>query len=447
MDASVQPQEVDALEARTMRRVMTRLVPFLIICYFAAYLDRVNVGFAALTMNQALGLTASSFGLGAGIFFIAYFFFEVPSNLMLERFGARKWIARIMISWGVLSGLMAFIPQISVATGLSPTHTFYGVRLLLGAAEAGFFPGIIFYLTIWFPGVYRARVIGYFMAAIPLSTVIGSPVSGLLLGLNGFSGMAGWQWLFILEAVPALVLGVVVFFYLTDRPSDARWLAADERGWLVERLAQERTQREAARNFTVWQALGDARVLLLAIVYFGVVATNYGLSFFLPQIIKAFGLSNAETGFVNAIPFIVGTIGMIYWGRRSDVIGQRREHTALAALIAAGGIAATTRIDDPTGKMIAISIAGFGIFAVLPVFWTLPTAFLSGPAAAGGIAIVNSIGNLSGFAGPFVMGRIKDSTGSFTIGLLAITAVATLAAMIALAISHDSTLEQPPGSR
>src|SRR5436309_3390845 len=259
-----------ALEVRTIAKVAKRLVPFLIVCYFIAYLDRVNVGFAALTMNQDLGLSQTAFGFGAGIFFIAYFIFEVPSNLFLERFGARKWIARIMLSWGLLSGATAFI------TGET---SFYIVRMLLGAAEAGFFPGIIFYLTLWFPATYRARIVGYFMAAIPLSSVIGAPVSGYLLGLNGFMTMKGWQWLFILEAAPALILSVIVFLFLTDRPADATWLEPEERAWLVARLEQERRQREMVRRYSVTQALLDPKVLALSLVYFGAVATNYGLSF------------------------------------------------------------------------------------------------------------------------------------------------------------------------
>ena len=435
---------MDSLEKRTIAKVSLRLVPFLIVCYFVAYLDRVNVSFAALTMNKALGLDATAFGLGAGVFFLAYFVFEVPSNLLLERFGARKWIARIMLTWGLLSGLMAFIPPIATATGSSTTSVFYAIRIFLGAAEAGFFPGIIFYLTLWFPAIYRARIIGYFMAAIPLSSVIGAPVSGLLLNLDGVVGLAGWQWLFILEAVPALLLSVVVFFYLTDRPADAHWLAADERAWLTDRLATERRLREASKSFSVWEALGDTRVLLLACVYFGVVASNYGLSFFLPQIVHDFGLSFTVTGFVTAIPYVVGTAGMVWWGRRSDRMRERKEHVGLAALVAGAGIAASTLIADPTGKMIALSIAGFGIFAVLPVFWTLPTTFLSGAAAAGGIAIINSIGNLAGFVGPYVMGTIKDSTGSFTIGLLVIAALAILAMLIALSLPHDADLETLP---
>jgi ACS family tartrate transporter-like MFS transporter len=435
---------MDSLERRAIAKISLRLVPFLIVCYLAAYLDRVNVGFAALTMNKALGLDAAAFGLGAGIFFIAYFVFEVPSNLFLERFGARKWIARIMLTWGLLSGLMAFIPQIAAATGSSTTFVFYTIRVLLGAAEAGFFPGIIFYLTLWFPATYRARIIGYFMAAIPLSTVIGAPISGMLLNLDGAVGLAGWQWLFILEAVPALVLSVAVFCYLTDRPEDAHWLAADERGWLTDRLATERRQREAAKTFGVWEALGDTRVLLLAFVYFGVVAANYGLSFFLPQIVRDFGLSFTATGFVTALPYVIGTAGMVWWGRRSDRMRERKEHVGLAALVAGGGIAASTLIADPTGKMIALSIAGFGIFAVLPVFWTLPTTFLSGAAAAGGIAIINALGNLAGFVGPYVMGTIKDSTGSFTIGLLVIAGLAILAMLVALSLPHDAELETLP---
>src|SRR6201993_584596 len=262
---------MDMLEQRTMARVSVRLVPFLILCYFVAYLDRVNVSFAALTMNHDLGLSQTAFGFGAGIFFLAYFVFEVPSNLMLERFGARKWIARIMVTWGILSGLMAFIPNIATATGMGNENAFYLIRVLLGVAEAGFFPGIIFYLTLWFPAVYRARIVGYFMAAIPLSTVIGAPISGLLLTLHGAGGLAGWQWLFIIEAVPAIILSAFVFFYLTDRPADAAWLTAGERNWLAERLRLEQKQREAVQEFTVGQALVNPRVIGLSLVYFGAV--------------------------------------------------------------------------------------------------------------------------------------------------------------------------------
>ncbi len=437
---------IQIIETQSIAKVSRRLVPFLIVCYFVAYLDRVNVGFAALTMNQDLGLSQTAFGFGAGIFFIAYFIFEVPSNLFLERFGARKWIARIMLSWGLLSGLMAFIPNIARALGMSNEHTFYLIRVLLGAAEAGFFPGIIFYLTLWFPAEYRARIVGYFMAAIPLSTVIGAPISGLLLYLHGGFGLAGWQWLFIIEAVPAIILAVVVFFYLTDRPADAAWLAPDERRWLADRLEIERKHREAVHSYTVTQALVNPRVIGLSLVYFGAVATNYGLSFFLPQIVKAFGLNTFLTTVVSATPYLVGLIAMVWWGRRSDHVGERRFHTAMPLLIAAAGIAVSTVFDDPWLKMLSLCLAGFGIFACLPVFWTLPTAFLSGAAAAAGIAVINAIGNLAGFAGPFAMGWIRDYTGSYTGGLLLLAALGLAAMGIALMLGHDQSLERAPAA-
>jgi MFS transporter, ACS family, tartrate transporter len=432
------------LETQTIRKVGMRLIPFLILCYFVAYLDRVNVSFAALTMNNDLGLSASAFGTGAGIFFLAYFIFEVPSNLALERFGARKWIARIMISWGLLSGLMAAIPAISRLTGLSNEHSFYGVRVLLGAAEAGFFPGIIFYLTLWFPAVYRARIIGYFMAAIPLSSVIGAPVSGALLYLDGTAGLAGWQWLFIVEAVPAVILAFVVLGFLTDRPTEAAWLTQAERGWLATRLEGERRQREAAEQMTVGQVLFNPRVLALAVVYFGAVACNYGVGFWLPQIVKAFGLSNFATGWVTAIPYLVGTVAMIWYGRRSDRMRERRGHAAVALAVAAIGIGGSTLFDDPTLKMIAFTIGAAGVFGVLPVFWTLPTAFLSGAAAAAGIAVINSVGNLSGYLGPQVMGWVKDATGSFSGGLLVIAGCALVGMVFVLLLGHNAALERAP---
>jgi D-galactonate transporter len=424
-----------SLEHRAIASVSRRLVPFLIGCYFVAYLDRVNVGFAALTMNQDLHLSAAAFGFGAGIFFVAYFFLEVPSNLMLERFGARRWIARIMFTWGLISGATAFVRG---------ETSFYAVRVLLGIAEAGFFPGIIFFLTLWFPAVYRARIIGYFMAAIPLSTVIGAPISGLLLGLDGMLGLKGWQWLFILEAVPALLLSFVVYAYLTDRPDEAEWLPADERDWLVARLRQEHATREAARGYSVAEALADPKVLALSVVYFGATATNYGLSFFLPQIVKAFGVSNAQAGLITALPYVAGTIAIVWWPRHSDQKLERRFHLAAALLVACAGIAASTALADPALKMVALTIAGAGIFACLPVFWTLPTAFLSGAAAAGGIALINSIGNLAGFAGPYVVGVLKDATGSYTPGLLSLAGAGLVAMIVVLVLPHDPSLERAP---
>src|SRR6266403_2510909 len=426
------------VEVRTIAKVAKRLVPFLIVCYFIAYLDRVNVGFAALTMNQDLGLSQTAFGFGAGIFFIAYFIFEVPSNLLLERFGARKWIARIMLSWGILSGAMAFIPPIARATGFGNENTFYLVRVLLGVAEAGFFPGIIFYLTLWFPAEYRARIVGYFMAAIPLSTVIGAPISGALLYLHGGLGLAGWQWLFIVEALPSIIRAGVLFIYLTDRPAEAAWLAPDERKWLAERLELEQRSRKAVRDYTVLESLVNPRVLGLSLVYFGAVATNYGLGFFLPQIVKAFGLNIFLTTLVSATPYVVGIIGMVWWGRRSDRVAERRFHTAFPLFLAAAGIAVSTALDDPLLKMISFCVAGFGIFACLPVFWTLPTAFLSGAAAAAGIAVINSIGNLAGFAGPFAMGWIKDHTGSYAGGLLLLAGLGIVAMGAVLMLHNES---------
>lgn len=435
------------VEQTTISKVTRRTVPFLMLCYFVAYLDRVNVGFAALEMNKELGLSSVAYGFGAGIFFFSYFVFEVPSNLALERFGARKWIARIMLSWGVLSGAMACIPWLGRVTGLGSENAFYGVRILLGAAEAGFFPGIIFYLTLWFPAIYRARIVGYFMAAIPLSSVIGAPVSGLLLTLHGGLGLSGWQWLFIIEALPAVLLAFVVFFYLTDRPAEAGWLEPGEREWLATTLSAEEAARTEAHGLSVGQALLNPRVLALAVVYFGAVATNYGIAYWLPQIVKAFGLSNLQTGFVSALPYVVGTIGMVWYGRRSDRKMERKGHAAVALAIAAVGIGASALVDDPFLKMAALSVGAFGVFAVLPVFWTLPTAFLSGAAAAAGIAIINSIGNLAGFFGPFVMGWLREATGSFASGLLAVAACAVLAMIVVLILPHESALERTPGGK
>jgi MFS transporter, ACS family, tartrate transporter len=437
-------EHMENLEARTIGKVSARLIPFLMICYFIAYLDRVNVGFAALTMNKSLGLTATMFGFGSGIFFLTYFLFEVPSNLALDRFGARRWIARIMISWGILSGLMAFIPPIARATGLGNEVTFYVLRLLLGAAEAGFFPGIIFYLTLWFPSVYRGRIIGYFMAAIPLSSAIGAPISGMILGMNGIAGLEGWQWLFIIEAAPALVLAFVTYFYLTDRPPDAHWLAPEERTWLMGRLEAERRQREAAHKLSVWDAMRNPRVWALALVYFALVACVYSVGFWLPQIVKAFGLSNLATGWVTAIPYAIGAIFMVWYGRHSDSGPERKAHTAAALLITGVGIAASTITGNPVLTMVAFTIGACGVFGALPIFWTLPTAVLSGTAAAAGIAVINSIGNLAGFFGPYAMGWIKDATGSFTGGLLLIAALAIAAIAIVLALGHNTALERAP---
>jgi MFS transporter, ACS family, tartrate transporter len=434
----------DEFETRAIAAIAWRFIPFLIVCYFVAYLDRVNVGFAKLTMDAELGLSETAYGFGAGVFFLAYFLFEVPSNIILDKVGARIWIARIMFSWGIVSGAMAFIPEIARATGLSAEHTFYLLRILLGFAEAGFFPGIIFYLTLWFPAAYRARIIGYFMAAIPLSSALGSPVSAALLGLDGAGGLKGWQWLFIVEALPSILLAVVTFFYLTDRPADARWLADDQRQWLQRRLAAEDARREHVSPASELASLTDPRVLALSLVYFGAVACVYGVGFWLPTIVKGFGLSIAMTGWVAAIPYVVAFLGMVWWGLRSDQKGERTMHLAIALALTAIGIGGSAFLADPVLKMIALTIGAFGVYASLPIFWTLPTAFLAGAAVAPGIAAINSIGNLSGYFGPFVMGWIKDATGGFTWGLTTIAACAVVALVITLALGHDVRLERAP---
>ncbi len=423
------------IETRTMTKVAWRLVPFLMLCYFIAYLDRVNIGFAGASMTKDLGLSAGVFGGAAGIFFIAYFFFEVPSNMALDRFGARIWIARIMFTWGLVAGAEAFV------TG---ELSLKAIRFLLGIAEAGFFPGIIFFLTLWFPSAYRARIVGLFMFAIPISTVIGSPISGLILSLEGYQGLHGWQWMFVLEALPALLMSIVVFYYLTDRPKDAAWLEPDERQWLQARLDAERTTRERQGAATWFQSMLDPRVIALGFVYMGCNIPQYGLSFFLPQIVKAFGgLSNFQVGLITALPYAVGAIGMILWGRHSDATGERKWHAVIPLLIIVAGLMAAANAPDPVWKMACLCVAGFGFFAVLPVFWTLPTSFLSGAGAAAGIAAVNSIGNLGGYFGPQVFGWLKDSTGNEFAGLIFLAACALIGAGIVLALGHDPALERP----
>lgn len=434
-------------ETRTMSKVTWRLVPFLMLCYFIAYLDRVNVGFGGATMRTDLDLSATAFGGAAGIFFVAYFFFEVPSNLALNAFGARRWIARIMFTWGIISGLQAFI------TG---EWSFYGIRLLLGVAEAGFFPGIIFYLTLWFPTAYRARIVGWFMFAIPISTVIGAPISGLMLGLEGVGGLHGWQWMFILEAIPALVMTFFVLYYLTDRPMEAGWLAPQEREWLQGRLDRERTERERILELSWFRSMLDWRVFALGLVYMGCNIPQYGLSFFLPQIVKAFGVSNLTAGFITAVPYLVGAVGMIVWGTHSDRTGERKWHAVIAFLFIIVGLGLASVVNDPTLKMLCLCIAGFGFFAVLPVFWTFPTAFLSGAGAAAGIAAVNSIGNLGGYFGPQVFGLLRDYTGSDFVGLLFLAGCAFVGMVIVFLLGYNPAIsrnlaagpaDMPPGAR
>ena len=350
---------MDALEKRTMDKVTWRLVPFLIVCYFIAYLDRVNVGFANASMSKDLGLSAAAFGGAAGIFFIAYFFFEVPSNLALNRFGARLWIARIMFTWAIISGAQAFVVG---------ETSFNVVRLLLGVAEAGFFPGIIFFLTLWFPSAYRARIVGMFMFAIPISTVIGSPISGLILNMEGIGGLHGWQWIFLIEAAPALLMTFAVLYYLTDRPAQASWLEPHERKWLQDRLDAERATRELHFSMTWVQSMLAPRVIALGFVYMALNIPQYGLSFFLPQIVKDFGLSNVQAGFVTALPYVVGAVGMVIWGRHSDKTGERKWHVVLSFAAMVVGLGCAAIAPNPIVKMAVLCIAGWGFFSILPCF-------------------------------------------------------------------------------
>jgi MFS transporter, ACS family, tartrate transporter len=427
---------VTDLERQTMSRVARRLLPLLMACYFVAYLDRVNVGFASLTMNKALGFTSAVYGFGGGIFFLGYFIFEVPSNILLSKVGARVWIARILITWGIISACTAFI-----AGPLS----FYSVRFLLGIAEAGFFPGIILYLTWWFPSYYRSRIVGVFMAAIPISNILGSLVSGFLLDLDGWLGIAGWQWLFIMEAAPAVILGVVFWLYMTDWPSQASWLLPAQRDWLIARLDAEQSQREAIRHYSLKQALLDRRVLLLSLVYFGGTFAGYGIVLFQPQIVHRLAAGFGMTGIVNAIPYVFAAGAMVLWGRHSDHTGERPRHVAIAYAVGAAGLIATALMTDPILTMVTLVIAAMGQSSTGPTFWSLPTAMLSGTAAAGGIALINALGNLGGFFGPYLFGLIKDaSDGSFTFGLMALALGPILSALIVLALGHDRRLEHIP---
>ncbi len=434
-------QVVDTVEKRAIGKIMRRLIPFLILCYFVAYLDRVNVGFAKLHMNESLGLSEAAYGLGAGLFFIGYFFFEVPSNILLERFGARRWIARIMISWGIVSAAFAFIPSMSAASGLSNESIFYSLRLLLGACEAGFFPGIIFYLTLWFPAAYRARVISLFMLAIPISSIIGSPISGLLLNLSGL-GLQGWQWLFVCEALPSILVGFGVLIFLIDFPREASWLSADEIKWIQNTLELERQQKEAVEHISMLQALTDLRILACALVYFCLNAASYGIAFFLPTIIKAFGVTDTQTGLIAALPFVFGAIGMVLLGRHSDRTGERKVHVAAALTLAAVGIGVAGLVSSPVLIVALLCAAQIGVSSVPPMFWPMPASILTGASAAAGIAAINSLGNLSGFAGPFAMGYLKDATGGFTAGLLLLAAMGLLGAAVALRLRIDPMRER-----
>ncbi len=424
------------LEQRTMKKVFRRLVPFLMVCYFFNFLDRVNVSFAALDMNKDLGFSASVFGFGSGILFLSYMLCETPSNALLAHVGARKWLARIMVTWGIIASCMMFV------TG---EYSFYSMRVFLGAAEAGFFPGIIYYLTLWFPGVYRARVTGLFMACIPLSAAIGSPLSTSLLYLDGNLGLRGWQWLFLLEGIPSVVLGVATFFYLTERPRDATgWLGQDERNWLDARMTSEHDRKQAELSLGMWQTLINPRVLVLSLVAYCLASITLGIGFFLPLIVKGFGLTNMQTGLVAIIPPAFGAAGMIWWGRKSDRAMERKYHLVAAMALAAIGIAAAAFVDDPVGKMVCLTLSAIGVYPCSPVFWTLAPNFLTGPSAAVGIAFINSVAALGAFVAPWLIGLLKDATGSYSYGLLMLAGLVVAGGLLVLSIKHDIVLEHAP---
>jgi ACS family tartrate transporter-like MFS transporter len=415
------------LEATTMRKITLRIVPFLMICYFVAFVDRVNAGFAALQMNKDIGLSASVFGLGGGLFFIAYVICEVPSNLAMEKVGARLWIARIMITWGIVSGLMALV--------VGP-WSFYAVRVLLGAAEAGFFPGVILYLTYWFPSEYRGRVVAVFMVAIPLSSFLGSPISASLLQTDGLLGLRGWQWLFILEAVPAVLLGVLALFLLPNGPQRAKWLAPDERAWLSGKLAAEAARMRPKKHLSLWKALWTPQVLILALVYSGASATSNALSLWQPQILKSYGLSNVQTGLLNAIPFGVASVAMIFWGRRSDRSGERVWNTALPLAVVAISLLSSILFTSLAPMVIILTLALTGTYAIKGPFWALSTEWLAGTAAAAGIAQVNALANLGAFGGSWLLGTIKDATGSYSLALLPLVVLSAAGAVAVVLIGR-----------
>lgn len=412
---------ISELEKRTMRKITLRIVPFVILLYFISFIDRVNIGFASLQMNKDLGLSAGAYGFGAGLFFWGYFLFEVPSNIILHKIGARIWIARVMITWGIVSAGMAFTRG---------ANSFYALRFLLGVAEAGFFPGIILYLSYWFPVRQRAAVVALFMAAAPLSTAFGSPISAAFLGLHGFLGFAGWQWMFILEAAPAVVLGFVVLGYMTDCPEKATWLNNEERAWLVSTMNAEQGAKGKASDRSFWRGLSDIRVLALSLVYFGTSAGLYTLGVWAPQIIKAIGLTDMQVGWLNAVPAIVSIVAMVLWARHSDRSGERTWHVVIPCVLAAIGLLLAAPATGVIAVIAALTLVNIGISCAKPPLWSMPTMFLSGSAAATGIATINSIGNLGGFVGPSMIGWIKDQTGSFNGGLYFVAGLLAISAAI-----------------
>ncbi|NKY84823.1 MFS transporter [Nocardia veterana] len=400
----------------TIRKVTVRLVPFLGLLYFVNYLDRVNIGFAGPSgMKDDLGLSETVFGFASGIFFLGYLVLEVPSNLALHRFGARRWIARIMLTWGVIATAMAFVPNPSVLILL---------RFALGVAEAGFFPGILLYLTYWFPQRYRARIVALFMVAVPVSTALGSTLSSLIIRYgDDVVGLSGWRFMFLVQGLPALLLAFATWFYLTDRPERAGWLTPGERDWLADELAEERRSIERTERWTIRRSLTSRRVLGLAAIYGGIVYGLYALGFFLPTIVAGFQqqygthYSVVQRGLITAIPYVIGAVAMVWWGRHGDRTGERRWHVALPAVIGGVAIPVALYLNNPFAAMTAVTVCAVGVLSALPTFWALPGTFLSGAAAASGIALINSLGNISGFAAPYITGWLADLTGTQRAGL------------------------------
>jgi MFS transporter, ACS family, tartrate transporter len=418
------------LEPRVVRKLAVRLLPVLIVGYLIAIIDRANLGVAALTMNADLGISAAAFGVAASVFFVPYVVLEVPANLALQRFGARWWLARIMVTWGILSAAHALVWD---------APSLYVARALLGAAEAGFFPGVIFYLTLWFPSAYRGRIMAIFTAGIPVALIIGTPLSGLLLELEGRLGLHGWQWVYLIEGLPAVALGTLIPFLLPASPDGASFLDAEERAWLAGTLAREQAEREGAagagagRGRTVLKTLLSPQVLMFALAYYGLTNLNGAVSTFLPQILEPFGLGTVQTTFVAAIPYVFGLLGTIALGRLADRPGMRAVSIYVALAIAFVGLVASALLDEPMTKLVALCAASVGVFGVLPTFWGLPTAVLTGAAAAGGIALINALGNLSSVVNPVVIGAIRENTGDFDGGLLWLAAMSVVA-IIALVI-------------
>jgi len=398
----------DPAARQTIRRVTMRIIPFLLVCYFISFLDRVNVSFAGLEMNRDLGFTQGVYGFGAGLFFLTYCVFEIPSNLMLYKFGATRWIARVLLTWGICAAGMAFVVG---------ENSFYVMRLLLGAAEAGFFPGVLFFLTLWFPAAYRGRIVGLFMAGVAISGLIGSPLSGALLSLDGFAGLKGWQWLFILEGAPAIILAPLCLVFLQDGPAKAKWLPAGERDWLAGALESEKHGAGPKKAHSPWSALINGRVWFLAATYFTNVCLLNGILFFLPQILKSFGMTNLQAGFVAALPSAFALVAVIWWGRRSDARRERYGHAAFANFLGGAALLASVLMTDPTARIAAIVIAFSATLAFTAPFWTIPPTFLTGAATAGGYATISSIGVLGGFVAPSIIGKLADMSGDSRVGL------------------------------